>query len=114
MGRRGLWNAVENFTSMTWSGSAFIGGVLADSHDYRFTFLITAFVYAFGCTIYSSLLLIVPRKEEAVREVSAAAPQAFALVAVLRERSLTSRRALGGRKRSNPVVFEGALVTCWF
>jgi len=70
--RRGMWNAVENFTSMTWSGSAFLGGILSDSHDYRFTFLITAFVYGTGCIIYSPLLFIVPRKEEHVREVSLA------------------------------------------
>lgn len=68
--RRGMWNAVESFTSMTWSGSAFIGGLLSDSHDYRFTFLITAFVYAAGCLTYSPLLFLVPRKEEAVREVT--------------------------------------------
>lgn len=67
--RRGLWNAVESFTGMTWSGSAFIGGLLSDSHDYRFTFLITALVYATGCLVYSPLLVIVPRKEQQVREV---------------------------------------------
>jgi len=68
--RRGLWNAVENFTSMTWSGSAVFGGLLADSRDYRFTFFITGFVYATACVIYSPLLCIVPRKEDAVRDVS--------------------------------------------
>jgi len=68
--RRGLWNAVESFTSMTWSGSAFLGGMLSDFHDYRFTFLITALVYALGCLVYSPLLVLVPRNEEAVREVS--------------------------------------------
>jgi MFS family permease len=68
--RRGLWNAVENFTSMTWSGSAVFGGLLADSRDYRFTFFITGFVYATACVIYCPLLFIVPRKEEEVRDVS--------------------------------------------
>merc|ERR1719433_2197421 len=61
--QRGRWNAVQSFTSMTWSGSAFLGGLSADSHDYRFTFLITAFVYALCCVIYSPLLALVPRKE---------------------------------------------------
>jgi len=61
--QRGRWNAVQSFTSMTWSGSAFLGGLSADCHDYRFTFLITAFVYATACVVYSPLLVLVPRKE---------------------------------------------------
>jgi len=61
--QRGRWNAVQSFTSMTWSGSAFLGGLSADSHDYRFTFLITAFVYATACVVYSPLLALVPRRE---------------------------------------------------
>jgi len=61
--QRGRWNAVQSFTSMTWSGSAFFGGLLADSHDYRFTFLITALVYGIACVAYSPLLFLVPRRE---------------------------------------------------
>lgn len=61
--QRGRWNAVESLTSMTWSGSALIGGLLSDQRDYRFTFLITAFVYATACVIYAPLLALVPRKE---------------------------------------------------
>lgn len=68
--QRGRWNAVESFTSMTWSGSAFVGGLLSDSHDYRFTFAITALVYATSCVCYSPLLRLVPR-----READAAAPE---------------------------------------
>lgn len=61
--QRGRWNAVESFTSMTWSGSAFFGGWLSDAHDYRFTFLITAFLYAVGCLVYAPALKLVPRHE---------------------------------------------------
>eukprot|EP00927_Polykrikos_kofoidii_P051354 TRINITY_DN45149_c0_g1_i1.p1 TRINITY_DN45149_c0_g1~~TRINITY_DN45149_c0_g1_i1.p1 ORF type:complete len:489 (-),score=45.29 TRINITY_DN45149_c0_g1_i1:67-1377(-) len=64
--QRGRWNAVSSLTSMTWSGSAFIGGFLADAHDYRFTFLITACVYTVACIMYSPLLGLVPRGEGAV------------------------------------------------
>eukprot|EP00929_Paragymnodinium_shiwhaense_P042204 TRINITY_DN21879_c0_g1_i2.p1 TRINITY_DN21879_c0_g1~~TRINITY_DN21879_c0_g1_i2.p1 ORF type:complete len:531 (+),score=61.06 TRINITY_DN21879_c0_g1_i2:114-1706(+) len=62
--QRGCWNAISSLTSMTWSGSAFIGGLLADSHDYRFTFLVTALVYATACIIYSPLTCLVPRREK--------------------------------------------------
>eukprot|EP00971_Amphidinium_carterae_P154313 3060255-Amphidinium_carterae.1 len=49
-------------------GSAFVGGVLSDSEDYRFTFRITAVVYFTACMCYLPLLVLVPRKEsESVR-----------------------------------------------
>eukprot|EP00922_Rhytidocystis_sp_ex-Travisia-forbesii_P047948 GHVS01071464.1.p1 GENE.GHVS01071464.1~~GHVS01071464.1.p1 ORF type:complete len:355 (-),score=59.73 GHVS01071464.1:1139-2203(-) len=55
---RGKWNAVESFTSMTWSGSAVIGGVLADSHDYRYAFRLTGFVYLVALLVYFPVILI--------------------------------------------------------
>lgn len=61
--QRGRWSAVQSFTSITWSGSAFLGGILSDSHDYRFTFLITALLYCGSCLIYMPLLWLVPRNE---------------------------------------------------
>lgn len=64
--QRGRWNAVASLTSMTWSGSAFVGGLLSDAHDYRFTFAITALVYFTACIVYSPLLALVPRKEASV------------------------------------------------
>ncbi|CAJ1333088.1 unnamed protein product [Effrenium voratum] len=57
--QRGRWNALETLSSGVWSGSAFIGGYMADHYDYRFTFLVTAVVYAVACTIYSPLMFIV-------------------------------------------------------
>lgn len=60
---RGKWNSVSALASMTWSGSAVIGGYLADCHDYRFTFMITAIVYTCGLLCYTPLLWLVPRNE---------------------------------------------------
>merc|ERR1712113_773531 len=68
--QRGKWNAVESLTSMTWSGSAFVGGLISDSHDCRYTFLITALVYATGCVVQTPLLWLVPRREAAVADGS--------------------------------------------
>lgn len=71
--QRGMWNAVQSLTSMTWSGSALLGGLLSDSRDYRFTFLITAFVYAIACVLYSPLLGLVPRRETDAKATGAVA-----------------------------------------
>lgn len=60
---RGKWNAVESFTSMTWCGSAFLGGYLADAHDYRFTFVISAVLYFASLAAYLPLLWLVPRED---------------------------------------------------
>lgn len=68
--QRGMWNAVSSLTSMTWSGSAFLGGVLSDARDYRYTFLITALVYASACLVYLPLLYLVPRKEKEAANAS--------------------------------------------
>ena len=42
---RAKWSAIESFSSFTWSGSALLGGYLADAHGYRFSFLITAVLH---------------------------------------------------------------------
>jgi len=60
--QRGRWNAVETLSGSVWSGSAFIGGYMADRYSYRFTFLFTAGIYAVACAAYAPLLCIVPRK----------------------------------------------------
>eukprot|EP00922_Rhytidocystis_sp_ex-Travisia-forbesii_P005413 GHVS01007908.1.p1 GENE.GHVS01007908.1~~GHVS01007908.1.p1 ORF type:complete len:616 (-),score=92.13 GHVS01007908.1:1110-2957(-) len=64
---RGKWNAVESLTSMTWSGSAVLGGFLADMNDYRYTFKITAVIYVVSLVAYLPLLWMVPRDEKAAR-----------------------------------------------
>jgi len=43
---RGKWSSIASLRRMTWSGSAFVGGMLSDSHDYRFAFFATACVHS--------------------------------------------------------------------
>lgn len=43
---RGKWSSIASLRRMTWSGSAFIGGLLSDSHDYRYAFFVTACVHS--------------------------------------------------------------------
>eukprot|EP00928_Gymnodinium_smaydae_P032028 TRINITY_DN23316_c0_g1_i1.p1 TRINITY_DN23316_c0_g1~~TRINITY_DN23316_c0_g1_i1.p1 ORF type:complete len:456 (+),score=36.22 TRINITY_DN23316_c0_g1_i1:49-1416(+) len=43
---RGKWSSIASLRRMTWSGSAFIGGMLSDEHDYRYAFFITACVHS--------------------------------------------------------------------
>lgn len=69
--QRGRWNAVETLSGSVWSGSAFIGGYLADQGGYAFTFLITAGIYAFACGVYSPLIWIVPKHSAAKPEMVA-------------------------------------------
>eukprot|EP01070_Trichotokara_eunicae_P004949 Trichotokara_eunicae@DN4261_c0_g1_i2.p1 len=57
---RGFWNALSSMNSATWSGSAFIGGALADVRDYRETFKVTAYFYFVSMLVYFPLMFIVP------------------------------------------------------
>mmetsp|Transcript_127045 Transcript_127045/g.219096 ORF Transcript_127045/g.219096 Transcript_127045/m.219096 type:complete len:474 (-) Transcript_127045:38-1459(-) len=52
---RGKWSSFASLRRMTWSGSAFVGGVLSDSHDYRYAFFITACMH----TLSGLILLLV-------------------------------------------------------
>ena len=61
--QRGKWNAFESITSMTWSGSAVLGGYMMDNHDYRYTFLITALIYFVAFLMRIPLVWFVPKKE---------------------------------------------------
>ncbi|XP_026189700.1 uncharacterized protein LOC34619204 [Cyclospora cayetanensis] len=62
---RGKWSAMETFTSTLWSGSAFLGGILADK-DYRYAFGVTAIVYAVAWLVYTPLVFIIPQAERAI------------------------------------------------
>jgi MFS family permease len=64
---RGRWNSIESISAMTWSGSAVIGGYLMDSHDYRYTFVITGWIYLVACVFRIPLLWLVPKKEKFVQ-----------------------------------------------
>lgn len=45
---RGKWASIASLRRLSWSGSAFVGGLLSDSHDYRFAFFVTACVHCFS------------------------------------------------------------------
>lgn len=64
--QRGRWNSIESISAMTWSGSAVIGGYLMDQHDYRYTFVITAWIYLVAVAMRVPLLWLVPRTEKFV------------------------------------------------
>lgn len=64
--QRGRWNAFESISSMTWSGSAVIGGYLMDEHDYRYAFQITAYIYSIAFCMRLPMMWLVPRKEQFV------------------------------------------------
>ena len=53
---RGFWNSLENVTAFTWTGSAFLGGLLVDHFDYRMTFGITGLFYLVATCLLSLLI----------------------------------------------------------
>merc|ERR1719444_228580 len=57
---RGRWSALQSISRFSWSGSAVLGGWLADAHSYRYTFFITGLIYAFSAALYTPLLFMVP------------------------------------------------------
>jgi MFS family permease len=64
---RGRWNSIESLSAMTWSGSAVVGGYLMDNHDYRYTFVITGYIYLIACCMRIPLLWMVPKRERFVQ-----------------------------------------------
>ena len=64
---RARWKSLESVAQFGWCGSAALGGVLADAHDYRFTFTITAAWQGLGALAMLPLLAVVPRREAPVR-----------------------------------------------
>jgi len=69
---RGRWSALQSISRFSWSGSAILGGLLADSHDYRYTFFITGVIYASSAVIYSPLIFLVPAKSAQASSTPAA------------------------------------------
>merc|ERR1719491_1915977 len=57
---RGRWSSLQTISRVSWAGSAALGGWLADSHDYRFTFLITGVLYSISGLLYTQLLWVIP------------------------------------------------------
>jgi len=61
---RGRWAAMQSIAGFSWSGSAFIGGWVAQAHGYRASFAVTATVYAFAGLLIVPLLFIYPNETE--------------------------------------------------
>jgi len=57
---RGKWSSIQSLRRMTWSGSAFLGGLLSDSHDYRYAFFITACFHSFAALGLVVVAVIAP------------------------------------------------------
>jgi MFS family permease len=43
--QRARWSALESLSGFSWAGSAVIGGVIADRHGYRATFVVTGIIH---------------------------------------------------------------------
>lgn len=56
---RGRWNAADSIVTFGWSGSAFLGGILADAHGFGFSFLITAALQSVGFLLLFALVPLV-------------------------------------------------------
>lgn len=46
--QRARWSALDSVVTFGWSGSALLGGILADKHGFGYTFLITAVLQTVG------------------------------------------------------------------
>lgn len=66
---RGRWNAADSIVSFGWSGSAFLGGILADAHGFGFSFLITAILQFIGMCLLTLLLPLVKDEREEEQSV---------------------------------------------
>ena len=51
---RAKWASLESLNTSTWSGSAVIGGFLADRFGYRHVFLITAALQDLALLLYNN------------------------------------------------------------
>jgi len=69
---RGRWNSIQSLSGFTWSGSAALGGYLADyAGDYRFTFIVTALIYTASFFIGLPLYFIYPADQAAAAQMPA-------------------------------------------
>ena len=57
---RARWNVVMQFGQVTWSGSAFAGGVLADAYGYRAAFSCTIVMHTLSACALAPLIPLVP------------------------------------------------------
>ena len=61
--KRASWASLSSVTQACWSGSAALGGVLADRYGYALAFALTAGLHLIGSLLQAMLLPIVPRQE---------------------------------------------------
>ena len=54
-----MWNAFLSIGIAGWSGSALLGGILADQHGYTFVIFITSVVYAGSLLLLMALVGLV-------------------------------------------------------
>lgn len=62
---RGRWSSIQSIAGFSWSGSAFIGGWVAQAHGYRASFVLTAVVYFFAGLMLLPLFFVFPSEREA-------------------------------------------------
>ena len=67
---RGRWASIQSIGGFSWSGSAFVGGWIAASYGYRFSFFVTGLIYSASFLLYLPILWVMPK------ELSAAAGHA--------------------------------------
>lgn len=77
--QRARWKSLESVAAFGWTGSALVGGVLADERSYRFTFAITAALQVVGTIILLPLQPFVEPEtassEEADGEANTPSPE---------------------------------------
>lgn len=69
--KRARWKSLESISAFGWTGSALLGGILADEHSYRFTFLITAFLQLTGAILLIPIQPFVESEESEVHHRAA-------------------------------------------
>mmetsp|Transcript_17097 Transcript_17097/g.33353 ORF Transcript_17097/g.33353 Transcript_17097/m.33353 type:complete len:210 (+) Transcript_17097:132-761(+) len=57
---RGRWNSIDSITRFGWSGSALLGGFLADKFGYGFSFLVTALTQFCAASLWWLIIHLVP------------------------------------------------------
>jgi MFS family permease len=70
---RAKWNIFESVASVSWAGSAIIGGAIADHWDYQATFLITACLHAVALLVLALACFNRDRPPEEIAQSCASA-----------------------------------------
>lgn len=65
---RGRWASIQSITGFSWSGSAFIGGVIAQAYGYRFSFFVTAIVYMVSFALMFPIMWAFPKEQDTTVE----------------------------------------------